>query len=224
MTGSPASIFSFTSQSESESSNSLQNSIVYPPTPPLEATDYHCPDNVAAPRPIPTKPMLYHELATPPFTPDDGIDERSKPSQDALNFLVMLFPRDWSTALPFAKSVSISAPNIGAAFDGVVLEYPGTPRTFYVDGKSAASVSLRERYEITIHFFSYSDTTPLQSVVALLDLADEKFHCSALVISLERSSPSLGDLLHSLMYVGGTVVTRPPFRVNSAYVLIGVDI
>jgi len=117
-----------------------------------------------------------------------------------------LFPHDGLTALPFAKSVSIAAPEIGAAFDGVVLEYPGTPKTFYVDGKSAASVNLRE------------------SIVALLDLADEKLHCSALVISLERSSPFLGDLLHSFMYVGGTVVTKPPFQVDHAHVLVGVEI
>ena len=47
----------------------------------------------------------------------------------------------------------------------------------------------------------------MHSIVALLDLADEQLECNALVIALERSSPILGDLLHSLMYVGGTVVT-----------------
>ena len=30
--------------------------------------------------------------------------------------------------------------------DGVVLALPGKPKTFYVDGKCAATVNLRERY------------------------------------------------------------------------------
>lgn len=62
------------------------------------------------------------------------------------------------------------------------------------------------------------------SIVALLDLADEHLECSALVIALERSSDALGDLLHSLMYVGGTVVTNPPFQVDPAWVLVGMEI
>ena len=53
---------------------------------------------------------------------------------------------------------------------------------------------------------------------------DEQLECTALVITLERSSPLLGDLLHSLMYVGGSVVTHPPFQVDSAYVLVGMEI
>jgi hypothetical protein len=61
------------------------------------------------------------------------------------------------------------------------------------------------------------------SIVALLDLADEQLACTALVIALDRSSPALGELLHSLMYVGGTVVTKPPFPINSAFVLVGLE-
>lgn len=118
----------------------------------------------------------------------------------------MLFPRQALSALPYAKSVSISSPEMGASYEGVVVELPGKPRTLYVDGKSAEIVSLRE------------------SIVALLDLADEHLECSALVIALEKASPSLGDLLHSLMYVGGTVVTKPPFQLDSAYVLVGLEI
>jgi len=117
-----------------------------------------------------------------------------------------LFPHQGLGAFPYAKSVAISAPNMGAAFGGVVLEMPGQPKTLYVDGKSAESVSLRE------------------SIVALLDLADESLECAALVIVLERSSPNLGKLLHSLMYVGGTVVTKPPFQLDPAFVLVGLDI
>jgi len=153
-------------------------------------------------------------IPTPPLTPDgddDDVDESisgsdRKESKDALDFLLTIFPRHGLDALPYARSVVISAPNMGATFDGVVLELPGKPKALYVDGKAAQSVSLRE------------------SIVALLDLADECFQCSALVIALERSSPALGEILHSFMYIGGTVVTKPPFHIDPTCVLVGVEI
>jgi len=86
------------------------------------------------------------------------------------------------------------------------LELPGTLKTLYVDGKSAESVNLRE------------------SIVALLDLADESLECTSLIIVLERSSPNLGSILHSLMYVGGAVVTKPPYQVDPAFVLVGLEV
>jgi hypothetical protein len=57
-----------------------------------------------------------------------------------------------------------------------------------------------------------------------LDLADEKLGCQALMIVLERTAPHLGDILHSLMYVGGSVVKEPPFPVNPAFILVGLEI
>jgi len=153
-------------------------------------------------------------MSTPPLTPDNDFGSLNTPSpsvsdkhpRDALDFLVTLFPHKGLHALPFATSVAISAPNSGAAFEGVVLELPGKPKTLYVDGKSAESVSVRD------------------SIVALLDLAEESLQCSALIIVLERSSSDLGALLHSLMYVGGTVVTKPVYQVNPAFVLVGLEI
>ena len=64
----------------------------------------------------------------------------------------------------------------------------------------------------------------IRSIIALLDLTDDNLGCSALVIVLERASPILGDLLHSLMYVGGVVMSKPPYKVNPAYVLVGLEI
>ncbi|KAJ3733655.1 ornithine decarboxylase antizyme-domain-containing protein [Lentinula guzmanii] len=152
------------------------------------------------------------DSSTPPLTPDGGSDcsdrsisPTSMQQKDALDFLMTLFPTGLG-ALPYAKSISISAPNMGSAFNGMVLELPGKPRTLYVDAKNAESVSLRE------------------SIVALLDLADDQLECSALIIVLERSSPALGEILHSLMYVGGSVVTKPPFPVDNAFVLVGLEI
>ncbi|KAL0575510.1 hypothetical protein V5O48_006465 [Marasmius crinis-equi] len=156
------------------------------------------------------------DSSTPPLTPDDGSDCSSigvgspeigpQHPKDALEFLMTVFPRHGLTAMPYAKNVSISAQTLGSSFEGMVLDLPGQTKTLYVDAKNAESVSLRE------------------SIVALLDLADELLDCSALVIVLERSSPVLGEVLHSLMYVGGTVVTKPPFPVDPAFVLVGMEI
>lgn len=221
MTGSPASYFSTSSFSDRSHSCSSDNSIYsdeYPPTPPLESSTCSSSSSFVAPRDIPARhntsssEYFGHAISTPPLTPDSSVEDdeseavTTKQSNDALDFLLTIFPHDGLAALAFAKSVAIKAPNMGAAFDGVVLELPGQSKTLYVDGKSAESVSLRE------------------SIVALLDLADESLECSALVIALERSSPHLGELLHSLMYVGGTVVTKPPFKVDSAFVLVGLEI
>ncbi|KAI0633331.1 ornithine decarboxylase antizyme-domain-containing protein [Trametes polyzona] len=190
----------------------------FPPTPPPEDSPLGLsPElplvglpNASAPRAIPEVQQPVPDIATPPLTPDDA-PEDGNGSLSALGakqsaFLSALFPRNALSAAPYAKSVSISTPGVGTTFEGVVLSLPGTPKTFYVDGKCAASVNLRE------------------SIVALLDLADEQLECNALVIALERSAPALGDLLHSLMYVGGTVVTNPPFPVDPAYVLVGMEI
>jgi len=198
VTGSPASFSSHLTDSHSSSPSSSPastDSIVYN-------------SQASIPRPIPCR--NYSTLSTPPLTPDNGSDyhrgNESIHEKDALDFLMTVFPHQGVSVFPHAKSVSISAPNLGSEFNGVVLDIPGSAKTLYVDGKSAESVSLRE------------------SIVALLDLADESLGCSSLIIILERSSPNLGLLLHSLMYVGGTVVTKPPYQVDPAFVLVGLEV
>ncbi|KAL1679450.1 ornithine decarboxylase antizyme-domain-containing protein [Schizophyllum commune] len=199
VTGSPASDTSFSSSPSSKS-------IIYPHNkPPITTVQ-----SPYSPRGIPIRSHSA-ALQTPPLTPDAGSDSDSDSDvdanrQDALDFLMTVFPDDGLSALPYAKSVSINSPDMGAEFNGAVLSLPGKPKTLYVDGKNAQSVSLRE------------------SIVALLDLADERLGCEALIIVLERASPALGDLLHSLMYVGGTVVTKPVFRVDPAFVMVGMEI
>jgi len=219
VTGSPAlkhagtfnhPFFPPSSNSEDTRYNSHKD-LVYPPTPPTPVADaMQFPLSSVGPQPIRSDPRtsgFSHGLATPPLTPDDSTEDVSvKSNDDALDLLSTLFPNHAMTALPYAKCVSICSPEMGTSFDGVVLELPGKPKTFYVDGKSAELVNVRE------------------SIVALLDLADEHLQCSALVIALEKGSPALGGLLHALMYVGGTVVTKPDFPVHPAYVLVGLEI
>jgi len=163
-------------------------------------------------------------LDTPPLTPDTSplsalSKSMSAPTQGvedkaAHDFLLRLFPGSTRIAIPYAKSVRITSSELSIAsedldsfaFEGVVLDLPNRPRTLYIDGKDAENVKLRE------------------SIVALLDLADDHLECTALVIALERSSPALAGLLHSFMYAGASVVTRPPFEPDQAYVLVGIEI
>lgn len=165
-----------------------------------------------APRDIPRRQGPPTGLFTPPLTPEgSGVlsgetSETAKQTEAALDFVTHIFPHDGATALAFARRVLVTSPTMDATFDGVVLELPGRPKTLYVDGRNAANVRLRE------------------SIVALLELADESLQCSALIIALEKQSSSLRSVLHSLMYVGGNVVTTPPFRVNPSLVLVGMEI
>jgi len=145
-------------------------------------------------------------LETPPATPDTKAAgawvEQANP---ALAFLRNIFkPRGAREALPYATSVTIDTQE-GVTWEGIVLSLPGKSKTLYVNGKGAESVQLRE------------------SIVALLDLAGEHLDCEAFVIALERHTPALAGLIHSLLYVSGTVVSRPPFEVDDSYVLVGID-
>ncbi len=139
-------------------SESFKDSNPYPPTPPLEAPA----DGALRGLPFSTPPrdilnkrpsVPPAEFSTPPLTPDDHDESdggsisaiSAKEGNEALDFLSMLFPRNALGALPYAKKVTIDAPDLGASFEGVVLTLPGKPKTFYVDGNSAAHVNLRER-------------------------------------------------------------------------------
>ncbi|OJA11244.1 hypothetical protein AZE42_09628 [Rhizopogon vesiculosus] len=204
VTGSPASSISSSHFSHfSSSSNATDDSIMHSSYSPYRSA--------IPPQDIPDRPTSPYDIATPPLTPDDDEDGSdsgiaTNHSKDALDLLLAIFPRNGLSLLPFAKSVVVTAPNLGASFDGVVLDLPGKTKTLYVDGKNAQAVSLRE------------------SIVALLELADEQLQCSALVIAFNKTSHGLSELLHSLMYVGGSVVTKPPFQVDPAYILVGLDI
>ncbi|KIM40051.1 hypothetical protein M413DRAFT_446198, partial [Hebeloma cylindrosporum] len=188
VTGSQASFLPYhfsDSPSSSPSSSPNSNYSSSSPDSPRSLFNYPIPHTATSPRNIPSRSIS--SLSTPPLTPDHHSDPSKRSGffdksqkKDALDFLMTVFPHHGLSALPYAKSVSISAPNLGADFEGVVLEMPGSLKTLYVDGKSAESVSLRE------------------SIVALLDLADESLECTSLIIVLERSSPNLGKILHSL--------------------------
>lgn len=226
VTDSPASIILSPTPSQSSLSSTHTSSygsslIQYPPTPPPEqgSPDFPAHFKINPPPPSVSPKEIAHKkptnsgLITPPHSLDGsesgegGVSAISaKQTKATLDLLTTLFPRNALSAMPHAQGVSVSSPNLGTVFDGVILNLPGKPKTLYIDGKNAQHVNLRE------------------SIVALLDLADEQLDCAALVIALEKSTEGLGDLLHSLMYVGGCVVTKPPFYVDPDYVLVGLEI
>jgi len=159
-------------------------------------------------------------ITTPPLTPDNASTASSSFSSISSlelsttpDLLTTLFPDAAVQAAPYAKAVTVSGE--GVSFDGFVLDLPkdflggnrkcSLGRTLFVDGRGAEGVQLRE------------------GIVAMLDLADERLACEAFIIALEKSSPSFGSMLHSLMYVGGNVVTLPPFEADSSFVLVGID-
>ena len=140
VTGSPASSLFSSHLTDSPSSS--------PSSSPVSTDSIVYNSQATIPRAIPRRG--YSTLSTPPLTPDNGSDyHRGNDSiheKDALDFLLTVFPHQGISVFPHAKSVSISAPNLGSEFNGVVLDIPGSTKTLYVDGKSAESISLRERW------------------------------------------------------------------------------
>lgn len=174
MTDSPASFFS-TSNNNSISSSPDSIYVSKPvrsrPDLPISTSYSTLTRPIPCLRAVPSRNGS--DLSTPPLTPDDddsdfgSLSERSLPvvskePNDALAFLMALFPHQGLQALPYAKKVSISAPNIGAAFEGVVLNLPREPKTLYVDGKSAETISLRERSVFYVLLGPFVLISPLQ--------------------------------------------------------------
>jgi len=156
---------------------------------------------------IPSRPT---PLPSPPKTPSPLASKTSPLTarSDTLELLSRLFPRSAMSLLPHSRGVQIfsSVEGMSVRWDGAVLAVPGNDRGLYVDAGTVENVQLKE------------------CIVALLELADEHLHCTSLVIALSKSSPDLGDILHALMYVGGTVVSRPPFPVAKGYILVGISL
>jgi hypothetical protein len=165
VTGSPASSY-FSSSPETTSGrpyhiNPNHASFAYPLTP--ESTDSEFTsslESLALPSavtsiPIPTSKnsttIPGHNLITPPYTPEETGGTRrlgdisARQSSSALDLLTALFPRSGLSALPHAKSVSITSPALEAVWEGIVLDLPGGRPTLYVNGKGAEHVKLRER-------------------------------------------------------------------------------
>ena len=165
VTDSPAQILLSPTPSQSSFSSSHPSSygsslIQYPPTPPPEqgSPDFPPRFNLSLPPASVSPKDIIHKqpngsgLDTPPLSIEDsenaegGISAISaKQAKATLDFLTTLFPRNALSAMPHAQGVSVSSPNLGTVFDGVILDLPGKPKTLYIDGKDAQHINLRER-------------------------------------------------------------------------------
>jgi len=184
------------------------------PTPSPSSPSYF-PQIKTAPRHAGAMPVLIPKrttgapLPSPPKTPSPETARNPLQARaQVLDFLARVFPRSAVSLLPHTRGVNITSYMDGqsADWDGAVLALPGRERALYVDGVGVENVHLKE------------------CLVALLELADEHLQCTSLVISLCKSSPDLGEVLHAMMYVGGAVVTRPPFPIAEDYILVGMNL
>jgi len=177
------------------------------------------------------------DLATPPATPPAVSPTLSGAGKGLL--LNKLFPTCAGEAAAYARSVTIESnqPDGSCTFwDGFVLESPPTPPAAPVRSNIKArskavvpTIPTRTLYMSAQNALRQHDRVR-ESIVALLELAGEHLECDAVVMVLERAGAGtgakqeFGELLHSLMYVGGTVVTKPPFAIDPRYVLVGIEV
>jgi len=180
-------------------------------------------------------------LATPPTTPPNfSTTIHDNASTNLL--LAKLFPTSAADAARYAKGVSIESNQPDGScswWDGFILTAPPpAPVTApsQVKSKSGSKVVVPHSFPIRTLYMNAQNALKQhdsirESIVALLDLAGEQLECDAVVMVLEREkgengrgSQEFGELLHSLMYVGFTVVTRPPFAVDPRYVLVGIEV
>ncbi|KAF9427726.1 hypothetical protein BGZ94_004297 [Podila epigama] len=71
----------------------------------------------------------------------------------------------------------------------------------------------------------WDDMDIRESVVAVLDLAEEQLGCSAVHLCLEKSNPNLAKLVRTLMYAGFEMV-HPSVLVNAdpKYLVLGMEV
>jgi len=180
------------------------------PSPSPSPPNYFPPNRTASRHAVPVQiPKRVSPLPSPPKTPSPEAERNPLHSRSqVLDFLARVFPRSAVSLLPHTRGVNITSYMEGqsADWDGAVIALPGRERALYVDGAGVENVHLKE------------------CIVALMELGDEHLQCTSLVISLRKSSPDLGEVLHAMMYVGGSVVTRPPFPIAEDYILVGMSL
>lgn len=163
--------------------------------------------------------------------------------------LYQLFPHSAHQLQDKTTGLAIESPQpdgTWSMWDGFVLEQVPVVGSAPADqgNKGRACVnapppaSARSLYISIQNAFKQQDRIR-ECIVALLDLASEHLNCESVVMVLERETRAWSDsgntdarstthefreLLHSLMYVGGMVVTDPPFPVDPRFVLVGIEI
>lgn len=199
--------------------------------------------------PIRTAPTT----AVPPLTPDSSPTNHpsyiqharlsSTTAAAAPSFLQALFPSNALEATAVSKEVLITSNGTSkASWHGALLDasqVPGSP-VLLVGVPVAEGVEIRHNVEILVRPFPpfpvrlpFVPHTPLNlsswSGVPQLDLASDHLDCSTLIFVLDKSSPDLRELVHGLLFIGGTIVQPHArngweWKVDGGKVLIGMEL
>ncbi|EMS19447.1 protein of ornithine decarboxylase antizyme family [Rhodotorula toruloides NP11] len=194
-------------------------STIFPPSPPLSAASTSPSDSLLITRyatAANTKSVAAPALLSSPaselsFSPLD-LAGRSAPTLDggpSSSLLDAIFPAHAS--IHDLPSFDVKVDDLlGSGWSGCILDNPLTgTRTLYVGGGRYEDVELRD------------------SVVDVIDRAEEEYGCQSVVLALRKDgAEDLGALVHQLLYIGCTVVsnydeTGVP---NDEYLLLGMEI
>ncbi|OXC68943.1 hypothetical protein AYX13_02554 [Cryptococcus neoformans] len=163
-----------------------------------------------------------------------GIPDRRKYSNSVTSLIASIFPQHAPTVSLLSHTLEILTPPSHILY-GFIVDYPppySSGRTVFVYLPSGHGTANQRPETLSPNFsqilrphdpmFSNSppkDTSPVsgtayaldirESLTALLDLAAEALEASHCVLVLNRSESeqeALGEMLHSLMYVGGQVI------------------
>ncbi|GAA5827073.1 hypothetical protein JCM3770_004537 [Rhodotorula araucariae] len=187
---------------------------IFPPSPPLSATSSSPTDSFILSRfanAVNSKGAAAPALLTPPAEQDLAVAPLTlgiAPATADSALLHAVFPSYASVHQLPVQSVDLSD-LIGAGWQGAVVDNPvaGT-RTLYVGGGELSDVELRE------------------SIIAVLERAEEELGCSGVVLALERGTNDLSNAVHQLMYLGCVVVSdhEQTGAPNPEYILLGMDV
>ena len=187
---------------------------IFPPSPPLSATSASPSDSFILSRfanAVNSKSAAAPALLTPPAEEESRTAlslGTAAPTPVGTQLLADVFPSHASVHQLPAQSVDLSD-LVGAGWQGAAVDNPvaGT-RTLYVGGGELSDVELRE------------------SIIAVLERAEEELGCSGVVLALERGTQDLSNVVHQLMYLGCTVVSdhEQTGLPNSEYILLGMDV
>jgi len=140
-------------------------------------------------------------FAAPMLSPASSTDSLDFFGPSGTTFLDGVFP---------ACEIGRSALNVDSKLTGwslaLVEDRQEGGRTVYAKGQSGFDVRDRE------------------NVIALLDHADEDLACDQVVVVLEKNDSELAQTLHSLLYIGGTVISAATSAHSDAFVLVGLEL
>ncbi|KAM0789463.1 hypothetical protein ACM66B_000285 [Microbotryomycetes sp. NB124-2] len=152
--------------------------------------------------PVPVKPVLTHRSS------DDRVSvvDIKAPVVVKDNVLATLFPQ--SSPIHELSSTAVDLSDVVPSWQGAVLDNVSTGlRTLYVT--STTSIT--------------NDVNLRDAVCGVLEKAEEEYGATGVVIALDKKAADLGELVHQLCYVGGTI-TNQPFASDPRFVLVALDL